>query len=113
MTKAKKRRAPEITDEEEARIQAGIARDPENPEWTEEDFKHAKPASEVFTPEQLDSLMKRRPGQRGPGKKDPKVAVTLRLDREVVDAFKADGEGWQTRINETLRKAVSRRRAGA
>ncbi|WP_245483835.1 BrnA antitoxin family protein [Rhizobium ruizarguesonis] len=32
--------------------------------------------------------------------------MSIRLDPEVVDAFKAKGEGWQSRINETLRKAV-------
>ena len=29
------------TPEEEAEIQAGIDRDPDNPEWTDEDFKNA------------------------------------------------------------------------
>lgn len=36
----------------------------------------------------------------------PKQAVSLRLDPEVVDWFRATGSGWQTRINETLRKAA-------
>lgn len=33
-----------------------------------------------------------------------KVAVKLRLDRDVVAAFKVDGPGWQTRINRALRE---------
>lgn len=33
-------------------------------------------------------------------------AVNLRLDRDVIDAFKAQGEGWQSRINDALRKAA-------
>jgi hypothetical protein len=37
-----------LTDEEVARIQAGIAEDPDNPEWTAEDFARAKPFAEVF-----------------------------------------------------------------
>jgi uncharacterized protein (DUF4415 family) len=37
---------------------------------------------------------------------NPKVSVTLRLDRDVVDRFKASGAGWQTRINAALRRAV-------
>lgn len=41
---------------------------------------------------------------RPPG--SDKVHVTLRLDKEVVDYFKAGGRGWQTRINEVLRKAA-------
>ncbi|MCF6322507.1 MAG: BrnA antitoxin family protein [Rhizobiaceae bacterium] len=32
--------------------------------------------------------------------------MTLRLDREVVAYFKGGGKGWQTRINEVLRKSV-------
>lgn len=39
-----------------------------------------------------------------PLKVDPKISVTLRLDREVVDRFRATGRGWQTRINEVLRR---------
>lgn len=35
-----------------------------------------------------------------------KMAVSLRLDPDVVDAYKATGEGWQTTINAHLRKAV-------
>ena len=40
-----------------------------------------------------------------PPKPDRKVSVTLRLDRDVVDRFKATGAGWQTRINAALRKS--------
>lgn len=34
--------------------------------------------------------------------------VSLRLDREVLDHFQADGPGWQDRINDALRKIVSK-----
>jgi uncharacterized protein (DUF4415 family) len=37
-----------------------------------------------------------------------KVSTTIRLDADVVEAFKATGPGWQTRINDTLRKAAPR-----
>lgn len=41
-----------------------------------------------------------------------KVPVTLRLDSEVLIAFKATGPGWQTRMNDTLRKSsVVKKRA--
>ena len=36
----------------------------------------------------------------------PKVSTTIRLDPEVLERFKADGPGWQGRINEALRKAA-------
>lgn len=34
---------------------------------------------------------------------EPKASVTLRLDREVLDWFKAQGKGYQTRINAVLK----------
>jgi uncharacterized protein (DUF4415 family) len=41
----------------------------------------------------------------------PKKAVSLRLDQDVIAAFKAKGEGWQTEINASLRKAAGLRSA--
>jgi uncharacterized protein (DUF4415 family) len=35
-----------------------------------------------------------------------KKQVTLRLDSEVIEAFRAGGAGWQSRMNDILRKAV-------
>jgi len=45
-------------------------------------------------------------GRRGPQRRPTKVAVSLRLTREVVERFKAGGPGWQTRIDEALKKAA-------
>ena len=43
----------------------------------------------------------------GRPKKDmPKVAANIRLDPEVLAYFRAAGRGWQSRINEALRKVV-------
>jgi uncharacterized protein (DUF4415 family) len=36
---------------------------------------------------------------------DPKQAVKLRLDADVLAAYRKTGDGWQTRINADLRKA--------
>ena len=36
-----------------------------------------------------------------------KKQVTLRLDSDVVEAFRAGGAGWQSRMNDVLRKAVN------
>jgi uncharacterized protein (DUF4415 family) len=38
------------------------------------------------------------------------VQVTLRLDESVVKAFREDGPGWQSRINDELKKTVKRRK---
>ena len=45
-----------------------------------------------------------RPGR--PKAANPKVSTTIRLDADVLAKFKAGGPGWQTRINEALRKAA-------
>jgi uncharacterized protein (DUF4415 family) len=45
--------------------------------------------------------------QRGRPKADvTKVSTTIRLDPGVIAAFKAQGAGWQSRINDALRKAA-------
>ena len=47
---------------------------------------------------------KRKQGQRGPGKRPPKVAINIRLSPEVLDAFKATGDGWQTKVDGALKE---------
>ena len=46
-----------------------------------------------------------KPG-RPPVGEHPKEQVSIRLDREVVARFRASGPGWQTRMNEALKKAA-------
>jgi uncharacterized protein (DUF4415 family) len=41
-----------------------------------------------------------------PKKATPKQAVNIRLDPDVLAHFRATGPGWQSRINEALRKAA-------
>ena len=75
------------TASEDARIARGVAADPDAaPDLSE-------PVAGIV----------RRPGR--PLKPDRKVSVTLRLDRDVVDRFKATGAGWQTRINAALKRS--------
>lgn len=78
-------------------------KDVDNPEWTAADFKRARPAREVV-PHIVDAYLRRR--GRPPLGETPKVQVTLRLDPAVIAHFKATGEGWQTRINDALAKAI-------
>lgn len=40
-----------------------------------------------------------------PPLENPKQAVKLRLDADELAAYRATGDGWQTRINADLRKA--------
>ncbi len=46
---------------------------------------------------------RRKPGQRGPGKRPPKVAINIRISPDILEAFKATGDGWQTRVDAALR----------
>lgn len=41
-------------------------------------------------------------------KPDPnaKQLLTMRLDKDVIEHFRSNGDGWQTRMNEALRKAA-------
>lgn len=76
--------------------------DTDNPEWTEEDFARAEAPEAVLPPH----ILKAFPKTRGPQIAAKKVPVSIRLSPEVVDRFKADGPGWQARIDDVLRKAV-------
>ena len=61
---------------------------------------------ELATPE-WQAKFAQVPVQRGrPKAATTKVSTTIRLDPGVLAAFKADGPGWQTRINQALRKSV-------
>lgn len=51
-----------------------------------------------------------RRGQRGPQKAPTKKQVSLRLSPEVLAHFRATGRGWQTRIDEMLKKAIEPKR---
>ena len=72
----------------------------DNPEWTEEDFKLARPFAEVF-PDLAASIARSR-GR--PSLESPKKQVTLRLDADLIARYKASGKGWQSRINDDLRR---------
>ena len=47
--------------------------------------------------------LKRKRGERGPQKAPTKVPVTIRSSPDVVEKFRATGEGWQTRVDAALR----------
>ena len=45
--------------------------------------------------------------RRGPQKAPKKIPLSLRLSPEVVKHFRAKGRGWQTRIDEALKKLLA------
>ena len=94
---------------EQGRINRGIAQDPDNPEWTSEDFARAKPAKDVLPLGVYEAAVKRYRGQRGPQKAPVKKSVTLRIDPDILARYKATGSGWQSRMNEALRRSIEQK----
>ena len=87
---------------EEVAINVGIARDPDAPELDEEWFRRARPATEV-----VPHIVERWRRTRGKQKAPTKEAISIRLDSDILVYYRATGKGWQSRINETLRKYVT------
>lgn len=75
--------------------------DNDNPEWTTQDIKTAMPFAS------LPATLQAKLGGRGPQKAPPKVSTTIRLSPDVVKAFRAAGDGWQTRIDAALKDWLS------
>ncbi|MGF9562625.1 BrnA antitoxin family protein [Neorhizobium sp. JUb45] len=77
----------------------------DNPPWTEEELKNARPFREVYP--ELAAKMEKDIAARGrPRVEAPKVAVTLRLDPDVLEKYKASGKDWRTVMAKELRKAA-------
>ena len=77
------------TPDEDTAIAAAIAADPDA-------------APDLVEAERLGAI--RRLGR--PKSPAPKEAINIRLDPDVLAHFRADGPGWQSRINDALRKAA-------
>jgi uncharacterized protein (DUF4415 family) len=76
----------------------------DSPPLTERMLRGMRPARELLPPALFEKLTK----VRGPQKTPTKEAVSLRLDRDVLDHFRASGSGWQTKINDVLRERVKK-----
>ena len=89
----KRKPNPELLDDETPELQA---------EW----FARAKPATQILPEllgEQLAATML-KPKRGRPVLAEPKQHVNIRLDADVLNAFKRRGPGWQTRLNSALRE---------
>lgn len=80
--------------------------DDENPEWSEEDFARAVPATKL--PENLQ----RKLGIRGSQKAPTKERITIRLSPDVLEHFRATGRGWQGRIDAALQEWLETHKQG-
>ncbi|WP_159011943.1 BrnA antitoxin family protein [Bradyrhizobium sp. S69] len=71
----------------------------DNPKLTDEQLSKAKPFAEA-----LPALAASIRRGRGPNKAPTKKLVSLRLSGQVIEKYKADGPGWQSRIDQDLRR---------
>jgi len=121
------RKARMPTDEEDAIIRAGIAADPDAQELDDEWFARARPAREVLSPKLYAALTDKskpatvrivtdaedRARQKRIGKPpvtNAKEQVSIQLSQKVLEAFRATGKGWQTRMDNLLCEAVEQGR---
>ena len=72
-------------------------------ELTAEDMARFRPASQALPVDLQETLGVRR---RGSQKAPTKVSTTIRLDADLLEALKATGEGWQTRVNALVRREL-------
>jgi uncharacterized protein (DUF4415 family) len=76
--------------------------DDTNPEWNDEMFDHASSVEESTLPESFKAEARR--GR--PPKAIKKIQLSVRYSAEVVEYFKSTGKGWQTRMDDVLKKHV-------
>ena len=62
------------------------------------DLKHAQRFGQL--PDSLQSKLR----ARGPQKAPTKEQISIRLSREVLEGFRALGEGWQTKMDAALQE---------
>ena len=102
MKNSKPPKNPQVA--EPAAVYTADPADPDAPPLSDAELAEFRPAAEmlpqILGQARADALMKRR-GR--PASAITKAAVSLRLDPDIVDAFKAGGDGWQTRMNDALR----------
>ena len=79
----------------------------DNPELTDAEIAQLRPDGEGL-PVALADAFKRLGGR--PKSEAKAVPVSLRVPPDVLAAYKADGPGWQTRMNEALAAGLRSRR---
>ncbi|MBV8605577.1 MAG: BrnA antitoxin family protein [Pelomonas sp.] len=66
------------------------------------------PDAQPLTTAQLKAMVPLRSLRGRPPAESRKVLVSVRYSPEVIEYFRATGEGWQSRMDEVLRKHVAR-----
>ena len=81
----------------------------ESKKSTKEEWQDPDDAPDLSTPEWIERF-KSVPVRRGrPLIDTPKTSTTIRLDADIIERFRRDGPGWQSRINAALREWLNQR----
>ena len=80
----------------------------ENKRSTDQDLIDPDDAPDLSTPEWQDIIDAVEVTRGRPKIPHPKVLTTIRLDADVIEHFRKDGAGWQSRINAALREAMAK-----
>lgn len=75
------------TRKDDAAITTAALSDPDSIPFTDEDWERARPSARIGRPPAAVT----------------KERITIRLSREVVEQFRASGDGWQTRVDAALK----------
>jgi uncharacterized protein (DUF4415 family) len=95
------------TPEEDAEINRGIAADPDTFDTSDPKYAHFTKPDEKLKARVLE-IVRRYRGQRGPQKNPTKNLISIRLDADVLQFFRKSGRGWQSKLNEILRREMDR-----
>jgi uncharacterized protein (DUF4415 family) len=79
--------------------------DVDSPELSDDQIAKARPFAQALPG--FAATIRRG---RGPNKAPTKKLVSLRLSPDVLDHFRAKGPGWQSKIDDALRKAAGLKR---
>lgn len=82
-----------------------IENDPDNPIWTKRDFERAIHFPKGATLDEAVAALRKARGRQVAPKK---IAISIRLEPQIVTHFKKDGVGWQKRIEAALLKVVGK-----
>ena len=66
------------------------------------------PEAQPLTEKQLKAMVPMKALRGRPKLENKKLLVSVRYSQEVIEYFRATGEGWQARMDEVLRKYVAR-----
>lgn len=75
-----------------------VNKKPMDPVWVDPDD-----APDLSTQQWVAQFDEAKVKRGRPRAETPKISTTLRLDADIIERFRADGPGWQSRINAALR----------